>query len=280
MQPDYVMACEGEIAQFKGVGFLSPRFLHSDHHVVVANIGVGRKGQLTNYWRTCQKFSLSLPLGPKDANTTTFDTLAAKCVEPKKKRLPGNDWISKGTWKLIAKRTSLLHSGKIRQAAVRRMKLEVQVALKADKSRLLTTKVGDSIVSDFSKGNVQEVFRHLKGWYRTASETKARPCHQTMEHQTDERVELYVERDASGAEFPANETPFTIADIPPLEGELRTAVSQLSHDRCGVHQGSTRNTSRLGSAGRRRKRFQRMVWFMPAPGNHGVSLWSSAPPFG
>ena len=65
---------------------------------------------------------------------TTFDALAAKCVEPKKKRSLGKDWISKGTWKLIVKCTSLLRRRKIRQAAARRMKRKVQAALKADKS--------------------------------------------------------------------------------------------------------------------------------------------------
>ena len=188
------------MAQFKGVGFRSPRFLHSDHRAVVTNIWVGRKGRLKNYRRARQKFPLTPPLGPKDANTTTFDALAARCVEPKKKRSPGKDWISKGTWRLITKRTSLLRSRKIRQAAARRMKREVQAALKADKSRL-TAKVGESIVSEFSQGNVQEAFRHLKGWYRAASETHAKPCHQTMEHQTDEQVELYAERAAYGARF-------------------------------------------------------------------------------
>ncbi len=172
----------------------------------------------------CQKFPLTLPLGPKDANTITFDAPAAECVEPKKKWSPGKDWISKGTWRLIAKCASLLRIGKIRQAAARRMKREVQAALKADKSRL-TAEVGESIVSELSQGNVQEAFRHLKGWYRAASETQARPCHQTMERQTDERVELYAERDAYGAGFPANGTPFPIADAPPSEGELRTVVS-------------------------------------------------------
>jgi hypothetical protein len=91
------------------VGFRSPRFLHSDHRAVVANIRVGRKGQLKDYRRARQKFLLSLPIGPKDANTTTFDALAAKCVNPKTKRAPGKDWVSEGTWKLIAKRASLLN---------------------------------------------------------------------------------------------------------------------------------------------------------------------------
>jgi len=102
------------MCRFKGVGFRSPRFLHSDHRVVVANIRVGRKGRLKNYRRTRQKFPLSLPIRPKDANTTTFDALAAQCIGPKTKGAPGKDWISEGTWKLIAKRASLLRSGRIR----------------------------------------------------------------------------------------------------------------------------------------------------------------------
>jgi len=97
----------------------------------------GQDGTAEKYRRARQKFPLSLPLGPKDANTSTFDALAASCVDPKKKRAPGKEWISEGTaWKLIATRASLLRSGKIRQATVRRMKREVQAALKADKTRL------------------------------------------------------------------------------------------------------------------------------------------------
>ncbi len=92
-------------------------------------------------------------------------------------------------------------------------------------------------MSELGKGNVHDAFRHLKGWYRTASEAQARPCHQTMEHQTDEQVELYAEQDAYGAEFPANGTPFGIDDSPPSEEEYRTAVSQLSHGRCGGASG-------------------------------------------
>ena len=152
------------------------------------------------------------------------------------KRAPGKDWVSEGTWKLIAKRASLLRSGKIRQTDARRMKREVHAALKVDKRRL-TAQVGENIVSELGKGNVQEAFWHLKGWYQTASKAQARPCHQTMERQTDKQVELYAERDAYGAEFPANGTPFEIDDYPPSEEELRTAVSQLSHGRCGGASG-------------------------------------------
>jgi hypothetical protein len=145
-QPDYCMAREGDMANIRGVGFRSPRFLHSDHRAVVVNIQVGwaGTGRLKQYRRECQQFPLTLPLGPKDANTTTFDALAAKCVEPKTKRPPGKDWISEGAWSLIAKRASLLRSGKIRQDAARRMKREVKAALKADMARL-TAEVGANI---------------------------------------------------------------------------------------------------------------------------------------
>jgi len=144
------------------------------------------------------------------------------------KRAPGKDWVSEGTWRLIAKRTALLRSGKIRQIAARRMKREVYTALKEDKRRL-TVEVGENIVSELGKGNVQEAFRHLKGWYRTASEAQARPC--------------------------------PMADA-------------------GARQEFERSTLRHGFAGQRRKRTLRMGQLTLAPGNCGVSLSRSAPPFG
>ena len=52
------------------------------------------------------------------------------------------------------------------------MKRVVHAALKEEKRRL-TAQVGENIVSELGKGNVQEAFRHLKGWYRTASEAQA-----------------------------------------------------------------------------------------------------------
>ena len=95
---------------------------------------MGRTGRLKKYRWERQKFPLSLPPGPKDENTALFDALAAKSVDPKPTQPPGKDWISKGTWKMIRKRASLMQSGKIRQDAARRMQHEVKTALKADKS--------------------------------------------------------------------------------------------------------------------------------------------------
>ena len=99
--PDYFMVQGDGQSKVKGVGFRFPRFLHSDHRAIVADIRVGSRGKLKEYRRKRQKFPLSLATGPQDEDTTTFTTLAAECMEPKSKRQKGKDWVSKGTWKLI-----------------------------------------------------------------------------------------------------------------------------------------------------------------------------------
>lgn len=89
-------------SKVKGVGFRFPWFLHSDHRAIVADIRVGSRGKLKEYQRKRHKFPLSLAAGPQDDDTTTCMMLAAECMEPKSKRQKGKDWVSKGTWKLIA----------------------------------------------------------------------------------------------------------------------------------------------------------------------------------
>ncbi len=73
-------------------------------------------------------------------------------------------------------------------------------------------------------GNVHEAFRHLKGWYRAASETQAKQCRQTMDRQTAERVDLYTRRLSPGNPLPINIDPVEINDATPSNGELRVAV--------------------------------------------------------
>ncbi len=90
-QPDYVMAQAEEKGMFTGMGFCFPRFLHSDHHAIIAVVRAGGEGWLKKYRCKHQKLPLSLPLGPKDVDTTAFNTLAAKCVNPKPTREQGKD---------------------------------------------------------------------------------------------------------------------------------------------------------------------------------------------
>ncbi len=78
-----------------------------------------------------------------------------------------------------------------------------------------------------------EAFRHLKGWYRSATKTQARPCFQTMEKQTMERVDLYRQRDSPGPPLIVNAELLTgeIWDDTPYNGEIRAAVAELTNGR-------------------------------------------------
>ncbi len=67
------------------------------------------------------------------------------------------------------------------------MQRAIHAALKKDQAAR-TAQVGELIITELAEGNVHEAFRHLKGWYREASETQAKPCPQHMERQTAERV--------------------------------------------------------------------------------------------
>jgi hypothetical protein len=113
LQPDYILAHTEETGIFMGMGFCFLWFLHSDHRAIIAVVRVGGEGWLKKYRHKHQKLLLSLPLGPKDAGTMALVALAAECIDPKPTRKPGKDWMSKATWRLIAKRASLLRSGRI-----------------------------------------------------------------------------------------------------------------------------------------------------------------------
>jgi hypothetical protein len=96
----------------------------------------------------------------------------------------------------------------------------------------LFAKIG-GIEPQASGGNVQEAFRHLKGWYRAVTETQSKPCYHTIEHQTSERVDLYVQRQSPGDPLPIHLTPVKIDDDVLSDSEIRTAVGELTNGRAG-----------------------------------------------
>jgi hypothetical protein len=72
-------------------------------------------------------------------------------------------------------------------------------------NRVARTKgIGKMNEAELEKGDVQEAFPLLKGWYWAASETVARPCPQMMARQTEEWVELYWRWDFPGEPLPIN----------------------------------------------------------------------------
>jgi hypothetical protein len=77
--------------------------------------------------------------------------------------------------------------------------------------------IGTMIKSELTGGNVHEAFCHLKGWYQAASETQAKPCYQTMERQTFERVNLFARRELPGNPLPINITPVKIDNDAPSD---------------------------------------------------------------
>jgi hypothetical protein len=108
------------------------------------------------------------------------------------------------------------------------MKREIWNSLKYD--RIAQTKrVGQSKEAKLGGGNVQEAFQLLKGWYRAATEVEARPCPQTMECQTAERIALYTGRTPPGEPLPINIDPAPISDGVPTDLEVRESVGELTN---------------------------------------------------
>jgi hypothetical protein len=147
-----------------------------------------------------------------------------------------NNWILEESWRLIAHRAMLRHTGRLCQAGGRCLHHQVGASLCKDRADC-TAHVGALIKSELAGGNVQEAFRHLKGWYRAASDTQAKPCRQTMERQTLERVDLYARRDLPGDPLPINVATTEINNNVPSDGELRGVVGELNNGRAAGASG-------------------------------------------
>jgi hypothetical protein len=235
-QPDYIMAREGDIWYFRKVAFRSPLVHDSDHRAIVATFRARKMRRLTAYCHRRQRLPLRLPPKPHDELTHIFKALKLTCVEANPQSRGGNEWISAETWRLISHRSMLRRTGKLCQTGGRHLQQKIWDALRGDR-RTQTAQVGSMIEAKLAGGNVQESFRHLKGWYRAALETTTRPCPETMVKQTAERVDLYRQQDPPGAPLPINIDPILVDDGTPSKGEIRVAVAGLSNGRAGGASG-------------------------------------------
>jgi hypothetical protein len=189
--------------------------------------------RLTAYRKKRQEFPLQLPrVEQQDDLTQAFKALKVTCVEPETTKAQWRDWMSNSTWLLIKQHTLLRRAGQLRRSEGRRMQRVIHAALKSDRA-VRTAQVGDLIVAELAEGKVHEAFWHLKGWYREASETQARPCFQTMDRQTVERVKLYRRRNSPGLPIVVGHAEMrpTIRDEIPDEEEIRVAVAELTNGR-------------------------------------------------
>jgi hypothetical protein len=122
----------------------------------------------------------------------------------------------------------LRRTGHLCQAGGRRLNRQIGVSLQKDWTDQ-TAAVGATVDAKLAGGNVLEAFRHLKGWYRAATETQAKPCYHTMECQTLEWVDLYAQRESPGDPLPINVTPVVINNDVPTDGELRQVAGKLTN---------------------------------------------------
>ena len=127
-------------------------------------------------------------------------------------------------------------TGRLCQVGGHRLTRRIQASLKQDQVDCAAS-VGSSIETELAGGNVQEAFRHLKGWYRAATKTQAKPCYQTMDHQTSERVDLYARRQSLGDPLPINIDPVAVNDGTPTNGKIWSAAAQLTNGRAAGASG-------------------------------------------
>jgi hypothetical protein len=235
-QPDYILAREGHIQYFWKVAFRLPLVHDTDHQTIVATFCARKTRRLTKYRRRRQRLPLRLQPEPHDKLTRTFKALKLTCQEAEPTKWQGNKWIFAERWRLVSPRTTLRKTGKLCQIGARRMQRQIWAALRGDREAR-TLRVGNLIEAKLAGGDVQEAFRHLKGWYRAASETTTRPCPQTMARQTAKRVDLYARRDPPGEPLPTNIIPIQLNDPAPSDGEIREAAGGLTNGRAAGASG-------------------------------------------
>jgi len=160
--------------------------------------------------------------------TCQFEELKASLVHLDPMHHPRNHWIFPETWKLVGNRTMLHRTGRLRPAGGHHMKRAMWNSLQSDHTAR-TKRVGEAIEAEFQGGNIQEAYRHLKGWYRAETEVEVRPCFQMMERQPAERVALYARRTSPREPLPINITPVPLPDGTPTDSEVRIAAGELSN---------------------------------------------------
>jgi hypothetical protein len=168
-----------------------------------------------------------------------------------------NDWISPETWQLIAHRAMLCRTKRLCQTGGCCLHRQIGASLRADQVACMAN-VGVSIDTKLTGGNVQEAFRHLKGWCRATTETQSKPCYHTMDCQTLERVDLYARRQSPGDPLPILVTPVEINNDSPSDDKIQAASRELSNVCAGGALGmraehiKARQSMAMGCTGGRR----------------------------
>jgi hypothetical protein len=115
-QPDYCMARDADATLIQNVAFRQRRIHTLDHPAVAVSLLRGRHGQLRKYRQCHQTFPLQLPpVEEQVEQTRLFGDLQKTCEENKLARRKGSNWILEESWRLIAHRAMLRHTGRLCQ---------------------------------------------------------------------------------------------------------------------------------------------------------------------
>lgn len=112
---------------------------HSDASLLLRSSRSGRcylcRGgrELKQYRRRMQRFSISLPCGPRKQLDAEYEELQRDVESPLMRERPANSWISVETWALVDHRTMLRRKGMLSQTGARSLGRKVKAHLAADR---------------------------------------------------------------------------------------------------------------------------------------------------
>ncbi len=125
---------------------------------------------------------------------------------------------------------ALRRVGKLNQRGSCIIGRQIKAALAKD-CKQHAANIGDKIEGLLSAGELKEAWRCLKGWYSTVEDSAPKACHETLVHQTEERIALYTKVCPPGGNISINLQPFDIPNGIPSNLEIRGVVSGLQNGR-------------------------------------------------
>jgi hypothetical protein len=93
--------------------------------------------------------------------------------------------------------------------------------------RARATKAATLAQGFLEEGDIRKAFGAIKGWYREAGARPAKPSREELEATRAEQATLHAPRETPHHPIPVHVAPYAIADLPPSEDEVVTAVSKL-----------------------------------------------------
>ena len=90
-----------------------------------------------------------------------------------------------------------------------------------------------TLVGYLEAGELQEVWRAIKGWYANTTARPPKPCYKTMAKQTAEREELYRTVHPPGEPILCNVETTYVNDAAPGDAELWEVVAGMCNGRAG-----------------------------------------------